>query len=313
MARSAQRDEWHWLNRGPRLQELMERYPEVWKEAGQELVSALEDGQAQKLNTLASQAKAAVDLWHHKIQRSRQNSKVIETAIPVIVRSRMFLLALEKCYQAAATGQASGKIRFHLVNGLIIQKLLFSSHLTRKPVSLGWFRFWWRFIGQKRLLMPLVQPKGIYCFYSGRLIRELARLIAGRSCLEIAAGDGTLARFLSAEGVRITATDDYSWKHAITYPDEVQPLDARQALDKFEPQVVLCSWPPAANRFERLVFAAKKVELYIVIGSRYRFASGNWGDYTSQVRFEMTPDPDLSRYVLPPELESLVLRFHRKE
>jgi hypothetical protein len=37
-------------------------------------------------------------------------------------------------------------------------------------------------------------------------------LIGERECLEIAAGDGTLARFLEAEGVRITATDDHSWR-----------------------------------------------------------------------------------------------------
>jgi hypothetical protein len=290
----------------------MERYPEVWKKAGQELVSALEDGRAQTLNDLAAQARTSADLWKSKIQKSHQNPKVIETALPVLIKSRMSFLALEKCYLAAATGQSSGKIRFHLVNGLIIQKLLFSHHLTRKPVSLSWFRFWWRFVGQKRVLMPLVQPKGIYCFYSRKLIRELARLIDGRSCLEIAAGDGTLARFLAAEGVRITATDDHSWKHAIEYPEKVAQLDAKQALDTFEPQVVLCSWPPAANRFERQVFAAKNVELYIVIGSRYRFATGNWEAYTSQTRFEMTSDPGLSRYVLPPELESQVLIFRKK-
>jgi 2-polyprenyl-3-methyl-5-hydroxy-6-metoxy-1,4-benzoquinol methylase len=48
--------------------------------------------------------------------------------------------------------------------------------------------------------------------YSRRLVEELSALIGERECLEIAAGDGTLARFLEAEGVRITATDDHSWR-----------------------------------------------------------------------------------------------------
>jgi hypothetical protein len=69
--------------------------------------------------------------------------------------------------------------------------------------------------------MPLVQPKGIYCFYSKPLIERLAGLIGGRSCLEIAAGDGTLSRFLVAAGVRITATDNHSWHDSVDFPDTV--------------------------------------------------------------------------------------------
>ena len=48
--------------------------------------------------------------------------------------------------------------------------------------------------------MPLVQPQGIYCFFSGAFVRELAKLIGDRPALEIAAGDGTLSRFLAARG-----------------------------------------------------------------------------------------------------------------
>ena len=103
---------------------------------------------------------------------SRNNAKVVESAMPHLIRSRMAMLAMDQCYQAAALGKASGKVRFNLINGYIIQKLLFSRHLTRKPASLKWFRFWWRFVSQKRLLMPLVQPRGIYCFYSQELMRN---------------------------------------------------------------------------------------------------------------------------------------------
>jgi hypothetical protein len=312
MEKLSPRDEWDWLNGNPRLDALMKRRPEIWEDAGQELVAALEDGRAEKLNELATKAKAAADLWHDRIRRSRKNSKVIEAALPALIKSRMSLLALDRCYLAAATGKSSGRIRFNRVNGAIIQRLFFSHHLTRKPVSLGWFRFWWPLVGQKRLLMPLVQPRGIYCFYSHRLIAEIAAVLGSRSCLEIAAGDGTLSRFLADAGLAITATDDYSWNHAIAYPESVVRLDAKQALDRYQPQAVICSWPPPANNFEKWIFSSKSVEIYIVIGSRYSFASGNWKAYSAQTRFEMSCDARLSSYVLPPELDSQVILFRRK-
>jgi hypothetical protein len=224
----------------------------------------------------------------------------------------MALLAMDQCYQAAATGKAAGKIRFSRMNGYIIQKLLFSRHLTRKPATLKWFHFWWPFVGQKRLLMPLVQPKGIYCFYSKELIEELRILIGDRSCLEIAAGDGTLTRFLSEHGMRIQATDDYSWSHTVEFPEAVERIGAKQALVKYEPQAVICSWPPPGNSFEHRVFAARSVEIYVVIGSRHKFSAGNWDSYEAQDRFEWRLDPRLSSLVIPPELDSAVLVFKRK-
>lgn len=168
--RTLPKDELKWLDTHPPLQELMERYPAEWKEVGRELISALEDGRTQTLNECAVKARLMAETGKGQILKSRNNLKAIDTALPFLVKSRMWLLALEKCYFVAATGKTAGKIRFNLINGYLIQKLLFSRHLTRKPVSLFWFKFWWPLITQKRTLMPLVQPKGIYCFYSRRLI-----------------------------------------------------------------------------------------------------------------------------------------------
>jgi hypothetical protein len=301
-----------WVSRDAGLKELMERYPELWANVGPELVATMEDGRATMLEDYANKAKSLEEMWHGRIRKSRDNAKVIESALPFLIKSRMKLLSLEQCYQAAATGKASGRVRLNLINGYIIQKLLFRQHLTRKPASLKWFHFWWRFVSQKRLLMPLVQPKGIYCFYSVELIKKLHDLIEGRSCLEIAAGDGTLARFLSDTGVQIHATDNYGWNYAISYPNEVEKLGAKQALDKYQPQAVICSWPPPGNTFEQRVFATRSVELYIVVGSRHRFAAGNWDSYEAQDRFEWCIDRELSSLVIPPELESAVLIFRRK-
>jgi hypothetical protein len=306
------KDEMKWVCNEAHLQELMDRYPATWQTVGPELVIALEDGRAQTLKNYSAKAKSTEETWQYKIRRSRYNTKVIESAMPYLIGSKMALLAMDQCYQAAAVGKASGRIRFNRINGYIIQKLLFSRHLTRKPASLKWFRFWWRLISQKRLLMPLVQPRGIYCFYSQELIRELCTLIGDRLCLEIGAGDGTLTRFLADKGIRIYATDDYSWSHTVEYPETVERLGAKQALSKYQPQAVICSWPPPENAFEQRVFSSRSVEIYIVIGSRYKFAGGNWNSYAAQDRFEWGIDRKLSSLVIPPELESAVIIFQRK-
>ena len=54
------------------------------------------------------------------------------------------------------------------LNGFVAQRLLFARGLERKPVSMRRFRLIWPLLWQRRRLMPLVQPKGIYCFYSRR-------------------------------------------------------------------------------------------------------------------------------------------------
>ena len=260
-------DEVKWLNENPPLEILMDRYPEIWKEAMNVVLQSAKSGKVQTLNEAALKAKSTAEMWKERIRKSQSNSKVIESALPKIIKCRMVVLALDKGYLAAAAGKVSGKVRLNLVNGLIIQKFLFKRDLIRKPASARLFKYWWPLITQKKILMPLVQDKGIYCFYSRELITKLAELIAGRSCLEIAAGDGTLSRFLADAGVQVKATDDLSWNYAIKYPENVENMDAKQALVKYQPEVVICSWPPPGNNFERHIFYTKSVDLYIVIGS----------------------------------------------
>jgi cyclopropane fatty-acyl-phospholipid synthase-like methyltransferase len=144
------------------------------------------------------------------------------------------------------------------------------------------------------------------------LIKALAGTIASRKCLEIGAGDGTLTRFLKSQDVQITATDNHSWKNAVDYPEWVIKLDAREALVKHTSEVVICSWPPAQNDFERYVFNTPGVQLYIVIGSCHQFAFGNWKDYKQQSFFDLEEDKKLSALVLPPELGAAVYVFRRK-
>ena len=226
------------------------------------------------------------------------------------IRHQMAVAAVKQLSLSAATGVTEGRLRFNLVNGWVAQKLLFEHGLRRKPVSLFWFRLIWPLVWQRRFLMPLVGPKGIYCFYSRRLVEALAAMIGDRQCLEIAAGDGTLSRFLAAEGVDVVATDDHSWPD-VGFPADVLRQDARKALRAHRPAVVICSWPPAGNTLRTRRLQDPSVELYIVISSRHRFASGDWDAYEEQSDFEFAEDPALTRLVLPPELDAAVYVFRR--
>ncbi len=299
-----------WLKTNPPLTELCLRYPEQWTAVQQELSTIIEGRVAEELQAYLTSATQV-----NKIPDSRIRNKISEAELKEIIRSRMAQESIKKlCLTllAADAGVTKGKLRFNLLNGYVAQKLLFSEGLERKPVSLFWFRLFWPLVWQKKRLMPLVQPKGIYCFYSQPLIKALSSIIASRSCLEIGAGDGTLSRFLENSGVKITATDNHSWKNAVRYPDHVINLDARLALASYNPEVVVCSWPPARNDFERDVFNTASVQLYIVIGSRHQFAFGNWQDYKQQADFDIEEDITLDALVLPPELGAAVYVFRRK-
>lgn len=299
-----------WLKTNPSLDELCARYPEEWATVQSDIAAIVGRGEAQELKIYLERLAVPARQSAGSSQQQRETA-----ALSQYVRSRMAHESVKKlCLStlAADTGVKQGKLRFNLFNGFIAQKLLFAKELERKPVSLFWFRLLWPLVWQRKRLMPLVQPRGIYCFYSGALIGALKEMIAGRNCLEIGAGDGTLSRFLSEQGVQITATDTHAWSSTVQYPDWVVKLDAREALAKYSPEVVLCSWPPAQNDFERQVFNTPSVQLYIVIGSRHQFAFGNWKDYLQQTAFELQEDKALGAMLLPPELESAVYVFRRK-
>lgn len=303
---------WTWLKSMPNLGELCDAYPHEWKIVDAELTALIEQGQAECLKAYLERSSSQVATFTQASKSRPGDKKSAEAALSKYVQNRMANLAVSRCSLAVAAGVSKGKIRFNLFNGFVAQKLLFARAFERKPASLFWFRLCWPLLRQRKLLMPLVQSRGIYCFYSRSLIDKLVRMLASRSCLEIAAGDGTLSRFLKERGVDIVATDNYGWQHAVRYPADVVNLDAVAALAKYSPEVVICSWPPADNTFERQVFVTDSVQLYIVISCRHRFASGNWHDYLSQNSFVLQDDRRLAAMVLPPELESAVYLFSRK-
>ena len=60
------------------------------------------------------------------------------------------------------------------------------------------------------------------------------------------------------------------------------------------------------------MFKTRSVQMYIVIGSKHKFAAGNWNEYDRQTAFGVAEEPSLGRLVLPPELGCAVTIFQRK-
>jgi hypothetical protein len=294
------------------LDTLIKRFPAEWQTVGQSLVEATATRRPEAIEAFVRTAQEAALPYRQRVAKSRKNPQVLSTALPYLVRSRMAYLGAQRTLQAAALGAGSGRRRFGLWSGFWVSKLFFAHGLTRTPVSMRAFRWLWPLITQKRLLMPLVQPKGMYAFYSQELIQAIRNIIDSQSALEIAAGDGCLSRFLNEEKTIIRAIDDHSWSHVIRYPEWVEKLDAVTALMKYQPNVVVCSFPPPGNEFEAVVFQTPSVKQYVVLTTRHRFAAGNWQAYESQDTFDMQTDPNLTAWVLPPEIDPMVLVFTRK-
>jgi hypothetical protein len=295
------------------LDELMAQFPAEWETVGQALVEATAQRRPAAIEAFVRGFQDAARPHEQRVEKSGKNPQALAVALPFLVRKRMAMLAARSALQAAAMGASSGRRRFGLWSGFLVQRLFFAHGLARKPVSMRAFKWLWPLVTQKRLLMPLVQTRGMYAFYSQELVSALADIIAGRSALEIAAGDGCLSDFLRRAGVPIRATDDHSWTQNIPYPESVEKLDAIAALAKHEPEVVVCCYPPPKNSFERAVFATPSVDIYVVITTRHKFAAGDWEAYEAQRGFEVDADKTLARLILPPEIDPLLLVFRRRK
>ena len=296
------------------VEALLQKYPE-YKEAVLDELAALKSNQGSKLiEAIIVKYTSNAKMASSKIHKSGMNEKTIDAFLPVVIKARFAIYLLEQTNIAvAATSQNTVKpLRLNLWDGTILQKLLFKQGLERKPVALSAFKLGWRLVIHKKRLMPLVNQKGIYCFYSKPLINELSGLIGDKRCLEIGAGDGTLSLFLKEGHVCCIATDDYSWEHYISYPDFVEKADAKTALHKYSPEVVICSWPVANNTYEKHVFRTSSVQLYIVIGTKNPAVTGNFETYHSADDFYMEYSERLSSLILPPSDDNAVYIFRRK-
>lgn len=274
-----------WLRGQPGLAEMREAFPEEWERVSEQVATLVRRGEPDRL---VEQLKELTTPRDPTPGRMPSHKALVAEA----VRARMLTEAVRRAMIAADTGVSEGTLRLGLVNGFVLQRLLFHRDLHRKPVNYLLFRTLWPVLPERRRLMPLVMPQGIYCFYARPLLRAIHRLAADRRCLEIAAGDGALTQMLAARGTRIVATDDHSWNIDVrggTEPhgtgpggtgpdgdrstdvaDGVESLDAVTALRRHSPEVVVCSWPPPGNTFERHVFTTPSVQLYVLLTSSHR-------------------------------------------
>ncbi len=295
-----------WLRSDPTADELRSAYPQLWTEVQREIAEVLASGDIDELVALSTRTAQPARSTRRRARSYSDHQTIVEQHIRRLLAAE----TLRQVRTALATGVTEGTVRFNRRDGRRTQRLLFERGLTRKPVSMSEFEKAWPRIGQRRLLIPLVQPKGIYCFYSRELIAALADIVGGRPCLEIAAGDGTLSRFLTDHGTAVTATDDHSWTN-IDFPEAVVKQDASSSLRVHQPEVVICSWPPAGNRFERDVFLTRSVDTYVLISTQVEASAGDWNAYRRQRKFTMTERPDLSALVVPPEIHPAVYVFER--
>jgi hypothetical protein len=293
-----------------KVKELLKMYPEFSEDVLKEIEAIKKESPESMAAAVLGKYSADVKLAQKKIAESGFNQKAINAFLPKIIKARFAYYLLE---QTSGGGVSSKKpLRLNLWDGMILQRLLFKAGLERKPVSVKQFKLAWNFIINKKILLPLLIDKGIYCFYSKELIVGLSNIIAGRKCHEIAAGDGTLTRFLNESGTECGSSDDYSWENYIAYPDFVEKADAKTALKKYSPQVVICSWPVPKNSYEKFVFQTDSVETYIVIGTRNPNVTCDFELYNSIKDFSMEPDEVLSSYILPQSKENAVFVFRRK-
>ena len=284
------------------LMSLIGKYPLIWETVNKDIINLFKDHSKDNIKEFAGSIKEILNRIKTNVLTNDEK-----------IKAQMTILALEKFYLYSTSKPGDKKVKFGLIEGSILQRLFFAYDFVRRHVSLFWYNILWNFIKNKNILMPLVYKKGIYCFYTDKLIKHLKKIIGNKKTLEIAAGDGTLKRFLRNEGVDIVATDNYSWDSFVTYnTDDVENMSAVDALKKYNPEIVICSWAPPVNNFEKVVFETESVKKYIVIGSKHKFASGNWDSYMEQSNFSLTVDSKLSKLVLPLELDNQIIIFERQ-
>lgn len=293
------------------LDELGHQYPFEWKQASEKVLSVIGQKSPERINSLLATSLAEFQL----IQKRMTTANSVNHLSLCVSRSiylRLTILAIQEFSIAHATKSSQGSLKLSILNGLVLQSIFFKKGLERKIVSYPLYKFFWKYISQKEVFMTLIQPKGLYCFYAKPLLAKLVKIIESSSCLEVAAGDGLLGLSLQKKGLSIRITDDYSWADRVVIPSQVENLSAADALNKYHPRVVICSWPPADNTFEKEIFSSPHTQLYIVLGSKNIGATGNSTTYKRQKDFSCILDEHLSSYLLPHEINGGVWLFKRR-
>ncbi|MDB4975469.1 MAG: hypothetical protein JWN48_3810 [Myxococcaceae bacterium] len=140
----------------------------------------------------------------------------------------------------------------------------------------------------------------LYLLPTRRFVQQLVRSLRAlevTEVLEVAAGDGFLSRCLqrAAPELTVRATDSGAWtsprarmneaeRRALDSADvpglrlgeSVERLSARRAIERYRPQLVLCSWLPPGNLLDTLVRAPVRYVLELGAGSGVTASAYSW-------------------------------------
>jgi hypothetical protein len=302
------------LNGGYSSLQLNTMFPEETQRIGAEIKSVLGKNDPALANEFINKVKRVTEQWKVRAAKSGNNPKVVKMAFPHLLRGRLIFLALEEQLGVAVKkGNQMRGDKLNIYNKVIVNNLVKMNKIGTKPHKISRMNFYWRFVTQKRTALAGLGKSGRYCIYTSEFISLLADNLRGKKVLEIGAGNGLLAKLLADKGVDIIATDDFSWSDKISFGPNVEKLAASQALSKYSPEVVLCSWSPPGNDFEAQVFKTSSVRTYIAIGCTHDFASGNRKTYSAADRhFTCNTANGLAGRLFPAEINSEVLVFERR-
>lgn len=293
--------------KGLTLKQLADEHPAVWQDVAAGLKERVSGGRADQL--LVWRQGALADLQNARRIGSFDNSEIAVSAI----KAQMTLLAIEQfCDVMSGRAGIKPRLRDVIAMNLLLLARLKSGHVFSSES----FDRVWNWIKDPIWAASELQRQGVWSVPTEDLSAKIAGLCQGRRVLELGAGNGLLCHSLKCHGVDITAVDDESWslggKSIRARGVDVLRMDAAQALKQFSPEVVICSWAPVGNLFERDIFRTKSVQAYLAISSRHSFASGNWGAYKEQKAFDCSTSEPLNLLIRPTEIEQQLLIFRRK-
>jgi hypothetical protein len=90
---------------------------------------------------------------------------------------------------------------------------------------------------------------GMWAIVFHEWVKELAKWIGNRQCLEIMAGAGWLAKALKQYDINIIATDNFSWPKK-PHAKPVFPIsnyEASEAIQTINADILIVSWPPLGS------------------------------------------------------------------
>lgn len=294
------------------LSELGKAFPEQWQEVRPTVIPVIERHDPQEMEAYLRQVEKQSRHWQRRTQQSRLNPKVMETAIPKIVRARMGRLALQTYFDAVLEKDQTPRGFRRIWDAFLLRFILPIESLSQLNCSMRSMNRTWKWIKHKNHALGRLKKSGQYTVYSKEFVESVSRELADEECLEVAAGAGTLTTKLRTAHTNVRAVDDASWNHVVHVGTHVENMSAEDALDTFAGSTVLCAWPPPKNAFEQHIFRNRHVTRYLVIGSQMKSATGNRQVYQHQKSFSCERRTDLEALLFPVEHAYEVLEFKRR-